>query len=285
MRITSIIALILIIQIKASGQMIAGRIIDSKTNEPLEYVSIGIINTNYGTITNTNGYFEFEAKVEELSIVRISMIGYEAQTFSVKELLGKENVIKLNRSVIQLEEVTVKSGAETKIVGVTKRTLKGGFCGWGGDKRGKGHELGSTFDLGASFASIQSLHIRLHALSYDSILLRLHVRDIKDGLPHKELINENIYFTIEKSSGWAEIDLKGYNIVLKDEVALTIEWIKVFDLNKKNLVRVNKSKQKTANVLFSVKNNSGCLYFKRGVEGKWRKNDTQSPSMYLTVSE
>ncbi|MCD4669728.1 MAG: carboxypeptidase-like regulatory domain-containing protein [Actinomycetia bacterium] len=285
MRIISTIALILLIQIKVSGQVIAGKVTDSKTNEPLEYVSIGIINTNFGTITDSNGYFMFEAKVEELSIVRISMIGYKAQTFSIKELFGKENVIKLIPSVIQLEEVTVKSGTETKIIGVTKRTVKGGVCGWGGDRRGKGYELGSKFYLGASFVRLQSLHIRVHTLSYDSILLRLHIRNIKDGLPHEELINENIYFTIEKSSGWVEIDLKEYDIVLKDEIALTIEWIKVSGLNKKNLVRVNKSKQKTANVLFSVKRNSGCIYVKKGVEGKWWKGDTQSPSMYLTIRE
>ncbi len=84
MRITSIIALILLIQIKVSVQIIAGRIIDSKTNKPLEYASIGIINTNFGTITDTNGYFKVETKVEKLSIVRISMIGYEPQNLTLR---------------------------------------------------------------------------------------------------------------------------------------------------------------------------------------------------------
>ncbi|MCF6170549.1 MAG: hypothetical protein L3J31_01165 [Bacteroidales bacterium] len=45
MRITLIIALILSIQIKAPAQIIAGRITDSKTNEPLDYIA-GELNQN-----------------------------------------------------------------------------------------------------------------------------------------------------------------------------------------------------------------------------------------------
>ncbi len=112
MRIISIIALSILFQIKVSGQVIMGRIVDSKTNKPLEYVGVGIINTNFGTITDNSGYFRFEAKVDKLSIVRISMIGYEPQKFTVKELRNNKSEIKLIETTIELAEIIIKPTKE-----------------------------------------------------------------------------------------------------------------------------------------------------------------------------
>lgn len=108
MRLILISILILFIQFKISGQILKGRIIDSKTYEPLEYVSIGIINTTHGTITDNMGYFKFEAKGQDLlSVVRISMIGYESQKFTVDELENNNNEIKLVETTIELVEVII----------------------------------------------------------------------------------------------------------------------------------------------------------------------------------
>jgi len=126
MRIISVIALIFFIQANISGQIIEGRIIDSKTNEPLEYVSIGIINTTLATITDTNGYFKFQAKVEELYIVRISMIAYEAQKFTVKDLKTNKNDIKLNKTTIEPAEIIIKAKKERKL---EQRVLTGLILG------------------------------------------------------------------------------------------------------------------------------------------------------------
>jgi len=98
------------------------------------------------------------------------------------------------------------------------------------------------------------------------------------------LLKQNILITITKSSGWADIDLSKYNLVLKDEIALTLEWLKVLGLNENKLIRVG-SEKKSANVLFSIKKKQGCTYVKWGVEAKWSKVDTKSPSIYLTIQE
>ena len=212
------------------------------------------------------------------------MIGYKAQTFSIEELSNKENVIKLKQKFVQIEEVIVKPSNNFKKVGTISRSLQG-VCGWGGNRRGKGHEIGLKIDLGTSFVKLQDLHIRVHQQAFDSSLFRLHIRDIKNDLPHEELLNNNILITITRSSGWVDIDLSKYNLVFKGEIALTLEWLKVLALNENKLKRVNKSNQKTANVLFSVKKKQRCIYTKWGAEAKWIKSDTQSPSIYLTVQE
>ena len=283
MKLLLFFSLFLLLSVELHSQTITGKVVDAASNDLLEYVSIGIIKTPIGTITNESGKFNLEFKNQSpKAIVRFSMIGYKAQTFSIEELSEKENIIKLEQKTVQIAEIIVKSNNTIKKVGTTNRSLQG-VCGWGGNSRGRGHEIGLKINLGTSFVKLRSLHVRMDKQSYDSSLFRLHIRDIKNDLPHNELLNENILITITNTSGWVNIDLSKYNIVLNGEIALTLEWLKVLGLNKNNLVRVNNSKQKTANVFISIKNKQGCMYNKWGVEAKWKKNDSQSPSIYLTV--
>jgi hypothetical protein len=148
------------------------------------------------------------------------MLGYKAQTFSIEELSEKENIIKLEQTV-QIAKIIVKSNNTIKKVGTTNRSLQG-VCGQGGDSHGRGHEVGLKIDLGTSFVKLHSLHIRMDKQSYDSSLFRLHIRNIKNKLPHNELLNENILITITNTSGWVDVDLSNYNLVFKGEIALTL---------------------------------------------------------------
>ena len=282
MRITSIIVLILLIQIKVSGQIIAGRIIDSETNEPLEYVSIGIVNTNFGTITDTNGYFKFEAKVEELSIVRISMIGYESRKFTVKDLRNNKNEIKLNKTTIELAEIIIKPTKEIKI-GATSYSRSAGWSGWGGLRTRKGYEIGILLDLGSKPVEIKNLNILLKRQSFDKTMFRLHIRAIEDTLITDELLTDNIIFPVTKESGWVEINLESYNIVLSGKVGVTLEWLDVIGNNPNRAIKINK-RMTDAYLLFRNKKNQIGLY-RWGIEAKWKINNKNSPSMYLTIRE
>ena len=282
MKIISIITLILLIQINVSGQVIVGRITDSKTNEPLEYVSIGIINTNFGTITNNNGYFKLEAKGEELSIVRISMIGYEPQKFSVKELENNKNEIKLNEIFIELAEIIIRPTKERKVGAMNSDRLSG-WSGWGGLRTRKGYEIGILLDLGKEPVKLKDLNVLLKRQSFDKSLFRLHIRAIEDTLIANELLTENIILSISKEKGWVKIDLESYNIVISGKVGLTLEWLDVIGNNKDRAIKINE-KMTDAYILFKNKKNHFGLY-RWGTESKWIINKKQSPSMYLTIRE
>jgi len=282
MRILSIITLIILIQVNVSGQIIEGRITDSKTNEPLEYVSIGIINTNFGTITDTNGYFNFEATVEELSIVRISMIGYEPKKITVKDLRNNKNEIRLNETTIELAEIIIKPTKERKI-GATSHSRSSGWSGWGGLRTRKGYEIGILLDLGSKPVEVKNLNILLKRQSFDKTLFRLHIRAIKDTLITDELLTENIIFPVTKESGWVEIDLESYNIVVSGKVGVTLEWLDIIGNNPDRAIRINK-RMTDAYLLFKNKKNQIGLY-RWGIESKWIINKKNSPSMYLTIRE
>jgi hypothetical protein len=60
---------------------------NSNLKSPVEYVNIGIVNKNIGTISNNNGEFVLAIPAEfENDSVRFSMVGYVPLTLSVADL-------------------------------------------------------------------------------------------------------------------------------------------------------------------------------------------------------
>ncbi len=236
--------LILFCHFESNGQVIKGQIVDSKTNEPLEYVSIGIINTHFGTISDDKGYFEFEYKNQPFSsIVRISMIGYEPQTFSISDLIQKDIKIKMLETSCEINEVII-SPTIKRFIGANGFNRLQGWSGWGRLHERKGYEMGIKLDLGEKPVKINSLHVLLHRQAFDSSLFRLHIRAIKDTLVLNELLTENIIISLTNESGWANIDLEQYNLILNGEIALTLEWLKVEGINEDREMKINDRREK-----------------------------------------
>jgi len=285
-QIATIFLFFLTLQLQA--QLISGKVIDSSSEKPLEYVSLGVIDTPISITTNEKGEFSLDIKSQSpKAIVRVSMIGYIPQTFTIEALTNKESVIKLVNEPIQLREVTVKPFlGKLKKVGTTSYTWHGKFCGLGGlggDQRVKGYEIGTKIELGSKPVLLRSLHICMHNQSFESSLFRLHIRNIINNLPSEELLTENIMIPITKRSGWIDIDLTKYNLVFNDDIALTIEWVNVYTTNKTKLIEVNG--KKSYNILFNMKQKQGSIYHRWGSESKWSLEQGSSPSFYLTVQE
>lgn len=266
------------------GQSISGKVICSSDNEPIIYASIGIIGTSKGTISNENG--EFELNVDSIckdSLVRFSMIGFESKVFKIKELINKENQIQLENKPVQLKEITIKPSGKATKFGTTNYSRLGGVCGWGGTSFGKGHEIGTKIELGENMVQLKSLHFRLHKQSFDSSLFRLHIRDIEQGLPSKELLDKEIIISVSEEKGWVDIDLSKYHLTYKGDIALTLEWIKVYGTNQDRLMKMNGSKNYSANVLFNIRKNEKALFIRKGSEAIWHSVENKSPSLYLTA--
>lgn len=267
------------------SQKIDGKIIDSETKENLSYVNIGVLNSTIGTITNESGRFILDCDgISSNSEVRITMIGYKSKSISVKELSKGFNLIKLEKDLIELEEIVVAYHGFNKKIGTSKPSKIAGVCGWGGTDFGKGHELGLIIDLGEKPLRIDDLNLKVHKQSFDTIMFRLHIRKLENGLPTQELLTQNIYFEITNWKGWQKIDLSKYNIVSFGKVALTIEWIKISNVIEKRLVKMNGSKQGMAVVLFDTNNKTGTFLIRKGSEAPWKIEEGSSPAYYLNVS-
>jgi len=90
----------------ASAQSIKGRIIDADTKSPLPSVTITLLHTTLGTVSNQEGYFEIKAKTPGNTIVRVSRIGYEALEVNTNtddallEVALKPTFRQLNEAVV-----------------------------------------------------------------------------------------------------------------------------------------------------------------------------------------
>jgi hypothetical protein len=73
---------------------------------------------------------------------------------------------------------------------------------------------------------------------YEEIKFRLNFYTLKKGLPYKSIPQKSIIVTSKIKSGVLEVDLEPYDIVLKEDFAITLEWIEDFgDSNWNNGLR------------------------------------------------
>ncbi len=283
MKLLLTLVLLTVCKVSLCGITITGKVVDSTTGLPLEYVSIGVVNTSIGTITDHTGSFKLDVSDQPTdAVVRFSMISYKSQTFAINELSSGENNIQLVSAPVKLAEVVVKPGKLRK-VGVTSYTRLGNWCGWGGSQYRKGHEIGTKIELGNSMVFIKSLHFHIHRQAFDSSFFRLHIRSIFNNTPDQELLTQNIIFPVTKESGWVEIDLSKYNIILKGDVALTLECVKASGANPDRAMSINK-KIWTEYILINEKSHKGILYSRWSTESQWNLRENNSPGIYLTVN-
>lgn len=87
----------------------ARTVASASTGEPIIYASVGVINRNLGTVTDTVGNFSLSIPAEYVNdSVRISSVGFVAQTFAVRDIHNLPDTIYLVDDVIALNEVVVK---------------------------------------------------------------------------------------------------------------------------------------------------------------------------------
>lgn len=85
-----------------------GKIIDSKTNQPLVFATLALDGTNIATISNTDG--EFALKVPESmkdGQLTASFLGYKNRQIPVASLKPERNRIELEMLVVSLHEINV----------------------------------------------------------------------------------------------------------------------------------------------------------------------------------
>ena len=97
-------------------EFIIGKLLDSKTLEPIAFASIRIKDRNLGMISNTDGSFKIPIKFQEYGdIIEISSMGYQTKEilihdFSIYEL----NDVRLLPAIMALEEAIVTAKKKKK---------------------------------------------------------------------------------------------------------------------------------------------------------------------------
>lgn len=214
---------------------INGNILEQKNNTPIPYANIGIINTNNGTISNSDGSFTLKVSQENATKeVLFSAIGFEQQSIPIATLInGEENIIRLKEKITALDEVLIISSSKKykdEWLGNRKRNLfvqgqtyvdsvsAGGAMALLIEKKD---------DIDLKFIDKARLFIAKNTESQFKVRIRfLEVSKSNNNLPGDDLFNESIVVTSDNKRGWLTFDLSPYNYKINQEsFFLVFEWI------------------------------------------------------------
>lgn len=228
MRCQLIILLIISSFSLSYSQSVTGRITSRPTNEPLGYVTIGVLNKNYGTISDQDGLFKINLSgLSPLDTVKVSMIGYKSRKFTVNEFASNNpNELTLEEEIIKMDEVVISETRKSSII--KGSTGVSGFMetGWGGGITGGERSL--KIDISKP-VFVREINFHIASNGYDSVLLRLHIRKFGRKEPGVELLTENIFLKVyNESKKWINKDLRQHLIILDQDVIVGLELVKVW---------------------------------------------------------
>jgi len=263
----------LIIEI-ALGQTISGKVVDQKTGKPLPYVHIGIVSKNMGTVSNEEGNFQIHLQqTDKDDILRFSIIGYKPLDFLVGNVTSTmPSKVELIPETYALKEVSITANKNiiTENFGFDKATKI--TYGW------SGHEWKGT-ELGVPIKGIRNKLVRSFSFNprfnlYKKVMFRLNIYTIKNNMPDQSILRENIFFNIEgKDKKWMEIDLRPYQIVIDQDVIVTIEPIKT-EGNKQGLF-----------FAYAANNDGTPTFIRPSSQSAWELALREPLAFYLTVEQ
>lgn len=225
-----ILFLLIFIPLLGWSETVSGRMVDRETGEALPYVNIGVLGGERGTVSDEQGYFQFDlTDLIPESTVRFSYIGYENYDAEVADLhlLGEKLVeIKLTPKTLEMQAVLVYPREfKEKIVGNPHppNRVRAGFS-----EDSLGYEVGIRAKIRKRPTVLKALTLHGVVTSYDTVFYRLNVYEMDEKLPSRNILNSPIYITLTDFEQLADItlDLTSHHIVVQDDFVITLEQVK-----------------------------------------------------------
>ena len=254
--------------------IVQGRIIDAFTKEPLPFVNIGVLKKELGTVSNEDGFFFLE--VPDLfakETLRFSMIGFDERDFQVADLeaiLLSNNTLVLAEQTTFLEEVvlTAEKKWDTRVSGnsTTSKLLITGFT-----SNQLGNEIALFVKVKKTPAYIEGIQFSVVENIYPEVRFRVNVYSSDYRFPDENILKENIFVTLKQSEGLISVDLKDYDILVDDDIFISLEWIDE-DLGSEGL-------------WFSAGVFGKSIYARSTSQAEWKKQRGLSLGMSVTLRE
>lgn len=270
MNVSKIFSIALIITLQTSFNShdgfsqipIAGKILDAFNLKPIEYVNIGIKEKNIGTISKEDGSFKLNIPQEnQTDSLTISCVGYFDKSLYIPDLSPEKIVIiKLKQKTTRLKEVLVTGEKLVEKKYGIKRRAPIHFTD-GIFKKDDSFEIGQVIHLGNSLAEITSLNIHINSSRPDSASFRINFYryDVDDDIPNQRIVEKSILQRHPIREGWLRFDLSDYDILVKGNVLVSLEFIPETTKDVKQ-------------ILYEVKiGGSSKSYFRKSSLGQWTR--------------
>jgi hypothetical protein len=235
-----------------------GVIRDRKSNLPLPYVNIGILNKDVGTTTNSKGEFELPLLESNTNdTLRVSMVGYEPVVIYLKDVFEKQKLvlnIRLRERTDELKEIIITDKKlTTKILGnkTDSKFFGGKFAS--GDLWS---EIVISIRIKDTPTYLDTFSFNISYNEGDTATFRVNVYKIEGGLPGKNVLADNIIVKINGETGKIDIDLSKYNTIVTDDFFIGLEWVE----GKSN-----------SGIVFSSGFANKGTYYRKASQGRWKK--------------
>lgn len=245
--------------VSTSSRLLTGTISDKKSNQPLPYVNIGVINKDIGTTSDANGTFKLQ--LSELNLhdtIRISMIGYEPMVIYVNDVFqsNKQSYnIQLKEETRKLPEIVVREKKLTTQVLGNKTDSK--FFGGKFASDDLGSEIAIRIKIRHPPAFLDNFAFNISYNTSDSAVFRVNIYEASKGLPGKNLLSENIILKIGGQTGKINVDLSKYQLVVDDDFFVALEWI---------------AGNENSGIVFSAGFANKGTYYRKASQGRWKKH-------------
>ena len=207
-----------------------GTIIDSETKNPIEFVNIGILNRNKGTISNLKGKFDLSgSKKFSNDSLTISHVSYYTVKIPIKGF--KNQMISLKPKANELSEVIVSNKKlKNKKIGVKSysRLLSMRVVSKDNDIV----EAAQRINIPSEEIKVKAVNFAIRKWSeVDGVKIRINFYENIDNVPQNKIVLKNIVAELpnQKDSDWIRIDLNDKDIYISQDFFIGIEFIPNFE--------------------------------------------------------
>ena len=260
--------------------LVQGIILDQEDNQPLIYVSIGVLNKPQGTLTDTMGKFTFRIGQENLAdTLQVSMIGYFTKRIAVIDFVeNKSKTIKLTVKITELAEVVVSNGrTKTEVIG---RQKSGKFVQVSIHNKTSvdetiGSEMGMRYSTKQKNAILKDINFYISSNNFNFIKFRVNVYAVKNNMPDTLMCAQQVFVTVDNfKTGWTKFDLEQYHINVGRDFIVTLQWVES---------RMDKKENPVTMLPVAVTPFSKNCYARVASQDKWKKMGV-SVSNYVTLA-
>ena len=207
------------------GQTISGTVFENNSGIPVEYVNIGIVGKNIGTVSDQKGKYTLQVSAEYYNdTLKFSCIGYHSYSVKVSDFMKMNNKnVSLEKRTYELTEVVVQpKKIKQKILGITANNKKI----WTGFIHTIGFEAG-TLIKNSNTVFIKEVNINIANFTYDTVLFRLNIYKAHNNMQFENILSSPIYvsLSIQELKDKITIDLRHLSLDVKGDFLVAIEYI------------------------------------------------------------
>ena len=98
---------------------VSGQVVDENTGDGIPLATISVTGLGWGTVCDMKGYFKVEVPVNQPAELTVRSVGYEEKTRVLESDVNGNRVVRMKKSLMNLDEVTVTGTRTEKTVAET----------------------------------------------------------------------------------------------------------------------------------------------------------------------